>query len=46
MVPGSPKFGRSPATTKLPSKVTAGRSMIEPSKYDQRTFPSGFTASR
>jgi hypothetical protein len=45
-VPGSPKFGRSPATTRLPSGLTLGWSMIEPSKYVQRLSPPGLTASR
>jgi hypothetical protein len=41
-----PKFGRSPATTRLPSGLTLGWSMIEPSKYVQRLSPPGLTASR
>ena len=44
--PGSPKFGRSPATTMLPSGLTAGWSMIEPSKNVQRDWPAGVTDSR
>ena len=45
-LPGSPKFGRSPATTSAPFGVTVGRSMIEPSKNVQRPSPAGLTASR
>jgi hypothetical protein len=44
--PGSPKFGRSPATTSAPFGVTLGRSMIEPSKNVQRPSPAALTASR
>ena len=34
--PGWPKFGRTPATTTLPSGLTAGWSKIEPSENTQR----------
>jgi hypothetical protein len=44
--PGSPKFGRFPATTTLPSGLTAGWSTIPPSVKIQREAPLGVTDSR
>jgi hypothetical protein len=45
-VPGSPKFGRSPAATSAPFGVTRGWSTIVSSKNVQRPSPPGLTPSR
>ena len=44
--PGSPKFGRFPATTTPPFGLTAGWSTMPPSENVQRDCPLGATDSR